>query len=70
MEKGQKLLHKVSVGLSTPSTFESIKECFTRLAEVYAANWSPQSTETAEIGQKLLFVDLMGQSSLILVRLV
>jgi hypothetical protein len=60
MEKGQKLLHKVSVGLSTPSTFESLKECFTRLADVYAANWSPLSAETAEIGQKLLFVSLMG----------
>jgi hypothetical protein len=60
MEKGQKLLSKVSVALSTPSTFESLKECFTRLAEVYAANWSQQSTETTETDRKTLFVSLTG----------
>jgi hypothetical protein len=60
VEKTQALLYRVSVRLSNrSSTFESFKKRFTRLADVYAANWSPQSADAIIP----LFVTLTGEAA-------
>lgn len=60
VEKTQTLLYRVSIRLSNrSSTFESFKKRFTRLADVYAANWSPQSADAIHP----LFVSMTGEAA-------
>jgi hypothetical protein len=61
VEKTQTLLYRVVFRLTDQSsTWDSFKERFIRLSEVYATNWSPQSAEIDEPSVGPLFVCLIG----------